>query len=446
MMVFRDAGKSTIVGLYCAWRLLRDPNTRILVISAEQALACKMTRNVRRIIERHPATQPLLPKRKEQWAADQFTVERTLDSRDPSLLARGIGGNATGARADMIICDDVEVPNTCDTPGKRANLRETLREVNYVMVPGGTQLFIGTPHTYYSLYADEDRPEGGDRERHLRDFKRLVLPIYDENGASRWPERFTPEHIEQIRRQSGPAKFKSQMLLIPSHVRDIRLDPERLRRYDAPLERQTANGQLITTIAGRRMVGVSCFWDPALGRPERGDASVVAVVYRDGDNGYWLHTIHYLKASSDVGLAQQFCAQVHELAAELELPSVTVETNGVGGFLPSELRKLLEQRSSAIKVKEHHSSMSKDRRILDAFDPLLAAGSLHVHGSVFETPFPGEMREWVPGGGGRDDGLDAVAGCIRGPADRLRQQPPLAAHSARRRQGGQFAAITAFDL
>ena len=53
LMVFRDAGKSTLVGLFCAWLLGYDPSLRLLVLSAESGLATKMTRNVRRIIERH---------------------------------------------------------------------------------------------------------------------------------------------------------------------------------------------------------------------------------------------------------------------------------------------------------------------------------------------------------------------------------------------------------
>jgi hypothetical protein len=53
------------------------------------------------------------------------------------------------------------------------------------------------------------------------------------------------------------------------------------------------------------------------------------------------------------------------------------------------------------------------RRILDAFDARLAAGMLHAHRDVWATPFVSEMREWrAEGDGTRDDGLDAVAGCL----------------------------------
>ena len=60
------------------------------------------------------------------------------------MLAKGITANITGSRADVIICDDVEVPQTCDSADKREDLRARLAEMNYVQVAGGTQLYVGT--------------------------------------------------------------------------------------------------------------------------------------------------------------------------------------------------------------------------------------------------------------------------------------------------------------
>lgn len=58
-------------------------------------------------------------------------------------------------------------------------------------------------------------------------------------------------------------------------------------------------------------------------------------------------------------------------------------------------------------------------RIVDAFDAVLAAERLYVHRDVLRTPLLTEMREWRPGGGGRDDGIDAVAGCLASEPVRL---------------------------
>jgi hypothetical protein len=428
LLVFRNAGKSTLVGVFCAWLLLNDPDLRILVLAAEHDLARKMVRNVKRIIERHPLTRPLVPRRADQWAADQFTVCRRLTQRDPSLLARGIGANITGSRADLVICDDVEVPNTCATPNKRAELRQRLREIDYVLIPGGLQLYVGTPHSYYSIYVDQARAEIGEQTPFLGGFQRLCIPLLDAGGESRWPERFPLAQIEGIRRQSGPAKFESQMMLRPRSVEEVRLDPDRLARYDAALDYQQRNGEATLSIAGRRMVSATGWWDPAYGAPGTGDASVVAAVFVDGDGGYWLHGIRYLNHDpalvGEVDEATQLCRQVARFAEQMQLPSITLETNGLGRFLPALLRRELHGLGLACPVVEHVSHRSKDQRILDAFDPLLAAGMLRAHAGVWATRFIEEMREWRPGRRCRDDGLDAVSGCLLAEPVRLRRHAP----------------------
>lgn len=448
LMVFRDAGKSTLVGLFCGWLLGRDPDLRLLVLSAEASLATKMTRNVRRLIERHPHLQHLRPKRREEWASDQLTVERTANHRDPSLLARGIGGNITGCRADVVICDDVEVPSTADTPHKRSELRERLREVGFVLVPGGLQLFIGTPHSYYSIYAAEPRPEIGEKAPFLAGYRRLSLPLLDEDERGLWPDRFGPAAVTSLEEESGPVRFRSQMMLVPAHTREIRLDPDRLVHYEAPLELREVNGELVLTIAGRRMVGAACWWDPAMGRPGRGDASVVAAMFTDDGGGYWLHGIRYLTVAEDhpdeTDAAAQLCRQVARFVVEHEQPSITVETNGLGKFLPMLLRRELAAQGLAVAVVEHVSTQRKDERILSAFDPLLAARAIRAHASVWETPFIREMRDWLPGANGADDGLDAVSGCILSQPVRLGARPTTLVRRAWRGVPGGFRADTGF--
>ncbi len=152
LLAFRNSGKSSIVGLFCAWLLTINANLRILVIAADFALAKKMVRNVKRIIEQHPNCQHLKPSKKEEWAAEYFTVARSQVLRDPSMLAKGIDANITGLRADVIICDDVEVPKNCGTEIKRQNLREKLLEIDFILTPQGFVLYIGTPHTKDTIY------------------------------------------------------------------------------------------------------------------------------------------------------------------------------------------------------------------------------------------------------------------------------------------------------
>jgi hypothetical protein len=196
------------------------------------------------------------------------------------------------------------------------------------------------------------------------------------------------------------------------------------------------------------MVGASCWWDPAMGRPGGGDASVVAAVFIDDSGGYWLHGIRYLVTSENADPAgdavAQLCRQVVDFLLAYEQPSICVETNGLGKFLPLLLRRELRQRSLAITVAEQASTQRKDQRILTAFDPLLAARALRAHASVWDTPFIREMREWLPGANGNDDGLDAVSGCILAQPVRLLLPRGPAARRDWRGTAARFAADTAF--
>jgi hypothetical protein len=429
LLAFRNSGKSTLLGLLAAWLLYRDPEHRILVLAAEQALATKLSRFARRIVERHPFCAALRARgRASLWGDEAFTVMRKGIWRDPSLLARGIGGNITGAHADTVICDDVEVPNTTSTGLRRAWLRERLLEVEHILSPGGLQIFTGTPHSYYSIYAAHPRPEIGEKAPFLRGFRRCVVPIANCAGESAWPERFPPDEIEAMRRRVGPAVFASQMLLQPRRPDACRLDPDLLKGYDHDVELVERNRRPVLSIGGVRMVAASAWWDPAYGAQGTGDRSALAVVFVDGEGRYWLHRLLYLETVRDVPVdpATQQCRQVCSVVSELCLPSISLESNGIGGFLPGLLRQELSRQGVAASVTPVASRRSKDERILAALDAPLAAGMVQAHASIWETPLIEEMREWRPGGRGHDDGLDALSGAIGATPVRLPVLPPAA--------------------
>lgn len=158
LMAFRHSGKSTVLGVFAACVLYMRPQTRILILSAESALAARMVTHIRNILELHPLCASLIPTKKTEWASSRITINRPPGTREPSVVCQGVAGNITGMRADLIICDDIEVPNTISTASKRENLRERLRELDFILSPGGAMIYIGTPHTLDTIYrtSDED--------------------------------------------------------------------------------------------------------------------------------------------------------------------------------------------------------------------------------------------------------------------------------------------------
>lgn len=161
LTAFRHSGKSTVVGIFAAATLYMRPQTRIMILSAESVLASRMVTHVRHILENHPMCAHMVPEVKKEWGTHKITINRPIGIREPSVICQGIHGNITGARADLIICDDVEVPNTSNTAAKRSALRERLRELDFILGPGGAMIYIGTPHTMDTIYRTDDIKEDG---------------------------------------------------------------------------------------------------------------------------------------------------------------------------------------------------------------------------------------------------------------------------------------------
>lgn len=417
LMAFRNSGKSTIIGMFCAYILWRNPNTRILILSADHELAKKMVRNIKRIIEKHPITKHLKPSRKEEWASDRFTIVRPNDLRDPSVLARGLLANITGCRADLIICDDVEVPKTCDSSTKRLDLRSKLSELDYVLTPGGMMVYIGTPHTADTIY-------NTGKDGFLSGWHVLKIPILNKRGNSNWPERFSTTKIESIRKRSGPNKFLSQMMLEPVPINDSRLNPNHLLFYEDELIYKEANETAVLSLGSNRLTSVSCWWDPSFGAADKSDDSVIACVFTDEKGLYYLHDIHYLTVPENVESATYQCHQVADFVVRNFITAVHLETNGIGKFLPALLRKELAAQQINCAVIEETSHQNKATRILSAFDAILSNRALKVSNKIKKTPFITQLQEYKPTSNSKDDALDAVAGCLLSEPVRLTGKNP----------------------
>lgn len=436
LTAFRGCGKSTLVGLFVAWVLSRDANLRVLVVGPEGSLAAAMVRNTRRVMERHPLTQHLRPHDAEQWGSARFTVVRPRELRDASMTGRGLSANLTGGRAELIICDDVEVPNTADSASKRAALRTRLQELSYLRAAGGRMLYVGTPHAFDTIYTTEMRGDIAGHVPFLGGCEVLRVPVVDATGVYAWPEKFSPEVLSAVKHRTGNAAFRSQMLLQPVNLHAARLNHELVQVYDEMVIYNREVQELF--IGAQKMVSACAWWDPSLGK-EKSDGSVLAIVYTDARGHAWVQRVLYLQdyLRGDMS-AQAQCESVAKILKEYHVPAVGLETNGIGGFLPKMLREEIVRARCGCSMRAIHSTEKKSARILRAFDVMMAARMLHVHAEVMRTRFATEMRDWRPDArGDHDDGLDAVAGALSMEPMRL---PPMEMPNVAARPGWQRSA------
>lgn len=402
LQVFRGGAKSTIVGLFIVWMLVRDPKLRFLVLSADHLSASRIVGDCRSIITRHPLAMHLRDK-EETWMRHRFRVRGAKDARNPSVASHGISSNITSARADWIIYDDVEVPKTAGTEEARYQLRQRIQESVHILVPGGKRLFIGTPHAYESVY-----PELIDAGVSSIMLPLLINPTGEFphiTGQSRWAARFSAEDIAKRQKNSTKGNFLSQYQLMPVTIGDSIFDPSYLIPYNEEIEYFYSNGVLQGRMGERHLAGVSAFWDPSLSKA-RGDASVLVIVFTDTSGHYYIHRAYPLQGSPE-----DQCRHIKDIAIQYRLPIVSVETNGIGAFLPQILLKTV--RGLGIGVGEVFSSSSKAKKIIETLETPLYGGMLHIHESVMKTPLMTQLRDFHPANVKvKDDYIDALASAI----------------------------------
>ena len=149
---FRGVGKSYITAAYVVHQLLLNPELKFMVVSASKARADDFSTFTQRIIVELPICQHLVARDGQRWSKIAFDVAPAKASGSPSVKSVGVTGQLTGSRADIIIADDVEVPNNSMTHMMREKLYETVKEFDAVLKPDGKIIYLGTPQNEMSLY------------------------------------------------------------------------------------------------------------------------------------------------------------------------------------------------------------------------------------------------------------------------------------------------------
>jgi len=208
---FRGVGKSYITSAFVCWKLLLDPEVKVLVVSASKVRSDDFSTFTQRLILELPILYHLRSREGQRQSKVAFDVGPCQASHSPSIKSVGITGQLSGSRADIIVADDVEVPNNSMTQTMRDKLSEAVKEFDAVLKPGGAVVYLGTPQTEMSLY--ETLPERGYEVR--------IWPSRypDEKQVLRYSNKLSPFIQDQLDRgaiigdPTDPLRFDAEDLL-----------------------------------------------------------------------------------------------------------------------------------------------------------------------------------------------------------------------------------------
>ena len=429
IQAFRGVGKSWITGAFVLWTLFKDPEKKIMIISASKERADNMSIFLQKLIIETPWLKHLQPKSDEaRWSRISFDVQCS-PHQAPSVKSVGITGQLTGSRADLMVLDDIEVPGNSMTELMREKLLQLCTEAESILTPKDDSriCYLGTPQTTFTVYrklAERNYrpfvwPSRYPRKDKLSQYEGLLAPQIVEDldtGALEWevtdPDRFDNDDLIEREAAMGRSNFMLQFQLDTS-LSDAEKFP--LKMADlvvTSVNPESAPDQVVwcsdpqNVIKDLPTVGLpgDYFYSPMQLQgewsgysesicsvdPSGRGTDETAAAFISQKNGYLY--LHEMRAYRD-GYSDTTLLDILRGCRKFGVTKLVIETNFGDGIVGELFKKHLQNTRQAIDVEEVRANVRKEDRIIDSLEPVLNQHRLIVDRSVVEWDYKSNSDE-----------------------------------------------------
>ncbi len=417
IQAFRGVGKSWITAAFVLWTLFTDPDKKVMVVSASKDRADAFSIFCQRLILEVPWLAHLKPKNDDQrWSRISFDVGPAMPHQAPSVKSVGITGQLTGSRADLMVLDDVEVPNNSMTEMQREKLLQLVTECESILTPKSTSriMFLGTPQTTFTIY----------NKLRERNYKPFVWPARFPRKVAMYDGLLAPQLVEDLENETeltwkptdtrfqerdlleressmGRSNFMLQFMLDtslsdaekfplkfadlivtpinPTHAPENIIwcsDPKNIIKdlpavglpadyFYSPMQQQGEWKEYAETI---------CSVDPS----GRGTDETVAC-YLSQLNG--IIYLHEVKAFRD-GYSDDTLLSILRGCRKYKATTILIESNFGDGIVAELFKKHCQNTKTSLNIEETRANVRKEDRIIDSLEPVLNQHRLVVDPAI----------------------------------------------------------------
>lgn len=441
LSAFRGIGKSWITGALVDWCLGWKPSLNIMVVSGSSMKALEFSQFAKRLIETLPVLKPLIADvtKGQRWSNVSFDVGPAPVSQAASVRSGSITGTLTGGRADLIIPDDVETPNTSETQTAREKLGQRVKEFAAIIKPNGVIIYLGTPQCEDSTYTHLER----------RGYRRLIWPArfpsdkwmqanghclapsvakrakdnpalrsgYGMDGTSGAPTdtRFNELDLQDREAEYGRSGFALQFMLDTS-LSDADRYPLKLRdlivmdlQHDVGPERPLWSSSASDRIRELPTVGLAGdgFYRPqgvvgklvpyqstvlAVDPAGRGADELAYAVVKQLNGFFFVMAVGGIKGE---GYDDASLAKIAKVAKKYGANKIILEANFGDGMFEALLKPVL-RKIYPCTIEEVRHSKQKEKRIIETLEPAMNQHRVVVDATVIHSdrvPHDGEASE-----------------------------------------------------
>lgn len=388
IMLPRAHLKSHMVATWCAWIITRHPEVTMLYVSATSELAETQLYAIQNIlgstVYRRYFPEYVHPQegKREKWSQRKMSVDhperRSQGIRDATIATAGLTTNTTGWHADVIVGDDLVVPENAYTEDGRESVAKKASQFTSIRNAGGFTMACGTryhPSDIYDTWKNQYTEDFND------DFEIIgKLPVWEikeyvveTDGVFIWPRTarddgkafgFDPRVLARIKAEyTDRIQFHAQYYNNPNDPGSARLTREKFQYFD-PRHLKKSFG---TWQYKDFNLNIYAAIDFAFSLNKKADYTAIVVIGIDEDNNIYVLDIDRFKTDK----ISVYFDHIVDLHSKWEFKKLRAEVTVAQSVIARDLKDRIKQEGLRLSVDEHRPTRhegSKEERVAAALE------------------------------------------------------------------------------
>lgn len=388
IMLPRAHLKSHMVATWCAWIITRHPEVTILYVSATAELAETQLFAVQNIIG-SSVYQRYFPEYinpqeglREKWSMRKLSIDhpkrKSEGIRDATVATAGLTTNTTGWHADIIVADDLVVPENAYTEDGRESVAKKSSQFTSIRNAGGFTMACGTRYHPSDVYASwktqqyevyDDDGNVLNREP-VWDIKEYVV---ETDNIFLWPRAvradgksfgFDIKVLSRIRAEYlDRTQFFAQYYNDPNDPGSNRIDRSKFQYYDNKFLKQESGNWYIK----RKKLNIYASIDFAFSLSKKADYTAIVVIGVDEDNFIYVLDISRFKTDK----IKDYFDEIARLHAKWEFKKLRAEVTVAQSVIVRDLKDKLREEGLRLSIDENRPTRhegKKEERIASALE------------------------------------------------------------------------------
>jgi phage terminase large subunit-like protein len=383
VMLPRAHLKSHMVATWAAWVIARSPEVTMLYVSATAGLADTQLYAIKNILSSDifmryfPEYINPQEGKREKWSSTMISVDheqrRKEGIRDATISTAGLTTNTTGWHADIIIADDLVVPENAYTEDGRESVSKKASQFTSIRNAGGLTMACGTRYhpvdiydvwrnQLYDVYDDDgvmiDR-------KPVWDIKEFAV---EKEGIFTWPRTvrtdgkafgFDMRVLARIRAEySDTVQYYAQYYNDPNDPGSDRISRDKFQYYN-PRALKKDGGKWFYN--GRRL-NVYAAVDFAFSLSKNADYTAIVVIGIDNESNIYILDIDRFKSDKTI----EYFQHIKDLHVKWNFAKLRAEVTVAQKVIVNGIKDYLKKDGLRLAVDEYRPSRaegSKEERI-----------------------------------------------------------------------------------